>query len=130
MLHKQLALVCLSKKLTPTDLSQTAAALQKQATRDLGPIWNIQATVDYFPDLKSIPLGYWPIIIAENIHQPGAAGFHTDEHHQPFSLVHLDNSWQLTCSHEMCEMLVDPYGNRTQSAGSKEPGQGKVNYWV
>lgn len=130
MLHKQLALVCLSKRLTPTELSQTSAALQKQATRDLGPIWNIQATVDYFPDLKSIPLGYWPIIISENIHEPGAAGFHTDKHHQPFSLVQLGDSWQLTCSHEMCEMLVDPYGNKLAYAGSKDPNQGKVKYLV
>lgn len=130
MLHKQLALVCLSKRLTPTELSQTAAALQKQATRDLGPIWNIQATVDYFPDLKSIPLGYWPIIISENIHEQGAAGFHTDKHHQPFSLVQLGDSWQLTCSHEMCEMLVDPYGNKLAYAGSKDPEQGKVKYLV
>ncbi|HLK29019.1 MAG TPA: hypothetical protein VKT28_10565 [Puia sp.] len=130
MLPKHVALVSLSKKLTASDLSQTAAALQKQTTRDLGPIWGVEATVDYFPDLKSIPLGYWPIIIAENIHEPGAAGFHTDKHHQPYSLVELDDTWQLTCSHEMCEMLVDPYGNKLQSAGSQSLKLGKVNFLV
>jgi hypothetical protein len=130
MLPKHVALISLSKKITASDLSQTAAALQKQATRDLGPIWNIAATVDYFPDLKSVPLGYWPLIISENIHQSGAAGFHTDKHNQPYSLIELDDTWQLTCSHEMCEMLVDPYGNRLQAAGSKQLGLGKVNFLV
>jgi hypothetical protein len=130
MLPRHIALVSLSTKLTPTQLSQTSAALQKQATRDLGPIWGIEATVDYFPDVKSIPLGYWPIIIMDKLNDPGAAGYHTDKNNQPFSLVELDETWQLTCSHEMCEMLVDPYGNHTISAGSLEPSQGKVEYLV
>lgn len=130
MLPKHVALVSLSKQLTPSELSQAAAALQKQATRDLGPIWSIDATVDYFPDLKSVPLGYWPIIITENIKDPGDAGFHTDKHHQPYSLVELDNTWQLTCSHEMCEMLVDPYGNKLHSAGSEQLKLGKVSFLV
>lgn len=130
MLPHHLALISLSKKLTPRALSQTAAALQKQITRDLGPLWNITASIDYFPDLKSVPLGYWPIIIAENIKDPDAAGFHTDKHHQPYSLVEFDDTWQLTCSHEMCEMLVDPYGNKLAAAGSPRPSQGKVNFLV
>ena len=130
MLTKNVALVSLTKKVTPSDLAKTSAALQKQATRDFGPIWGIQATVDSFPDLKSVPLGYWPIIISEDIHQSGAAGFHTDKHHQPYSLVQYDNSWQLTCSHELLEMLADPYGNRLVASKSIKEGQGKVNYLV
>ena len=30
----------------------------------------------------------------------------------------------------MCEMLVDPYGNKLAAAGSQDPKQGKVNYLV
>lgn len=130
MLTRHIALVSLSTRLTPSDLSLASAALQKQATRDLGPIWGIQATVDYFPDVKSIPIGYWPVIIMDKLNEPGEAGYHTDKNHQPFSLVELDETWQLSCSHEMCEMLVDPYGNHTISAESMEPSQGKVEYLV
>jgi hypothetical protein len=130
MLVNHVALVSLSKKVSAAALAQTAAALQKQVTRDLGPIWSLSATVDSFPDLKSIPPGYWPVIITENIKDPGAAGYHNDKNNQPYSLVQFDDSWQLTCSHETCEMLVDPYGNRTQSAGSPDPKQGKVNFLV
>jgi hypothetical protein len=111
MLVRNLALVSLTSKTTAADVAMTASALQKQATRDLGPLWDISATVDYFPDLNSVPVGYWPIIISDNINQPGAAGFHTDKNNQPYALVQFDPTWQLTCSHEAMEMLVDPYGN-------------------
>lgn len=130
MLVNHIALVSLSKKITSSDLAQTSAALQKQVMRDLGPLWGLSASVDAFPDLKSVPLGYWPIIVTENITDPGAAGFHNDHHNQPYALVQVGDSWQLTCSHEMCEMLVDPYGNKLEAAGSLDPGQGKVNYLV
>jgi len=130
MLIQHLALVSKSKKIKSSQLSQAAAALQKQATRDLGPIWGIHATVDYFPNLKSVPLGYWPIIISEKINEPGAAGYHDDKHQQPFALVELNDTWQLTCSHEMCEMLVDPYGRRLVTGDSIKKGQGRVQYLV
>jgi hypothetical protein len=39
MIPIQITLVSLSKKPSHHELSQTAAALQKQATRDLGPMW-------------------------------------------------------------------------------------------
>jgi hypothetical protein len=130
MLTQNIALVDQSKKLSTDDLSAAAAALQKQATRDLGPIWGTEATIDLFPDIKKIPTGYWPIIIAENINQSGAAGYHEDEHHQPYSMVELDASWQLTCSHEMCEMLIDPFGSRLVAGNSIKKGQGRVKYLV
>lgn len=128
MIPKQIGLVSQSKKPTHRELSQTAAALQKQATRDLGPIWNIEATVDFFPDIESLPFGYWPIIITDTINTPGTDGFHTNENHQPYSIVLFDDEWQLTCSHEMCEMLVDPSGNKQIAGGSPKAGQGKVHF--
>ena len=130
MLTQQLALVDCTKQLSATELSQAAAALQKQATRDLGPIWGVDATVSYFPDISSVPLGYWPIIIVEDIGQPDAGGYHTDKNHQPYSLILAGDGWSLDCSHEMCEMLVDPYGNRTVPGNSLKAGQGRVLYLV
>jgi hypothetical protein len=130
MLLHHLALVSTSKKISAADLSLTAAALQKQATRDLGPIWGIRATVDAFPNLRSVPVGYWPIIVMDNIHSADAAGYHADNHHQPFSRVLADESWQLTCSHEMCEMLVDPFGNRMVTSNSIGKDKGRVQYLV
>ncbi len=130
MLSKHIALVSKTNKIKSGELQQVAAALQKQATRDLGPIWGIEATVDAFTKLKDVPGGYWPIIIREKIDDPAAAGYHTDRYRQPFALVKHDDGWPLTCSHEMCEMLVDPFGSRMVTSGSIKEGQGRVNYLV
>jgi hypothetical protein len=103
-----------------SEVSAVAAALQKQATRDFGPIWQVNATVNAFGALESVPVDYWPVIIRDDIDSPGAAGYHTDESSQPFSVVQADDQWQLTASHEVLEMLADPFGSRT-IAGSPPP---------
>ena len=103
-----------------SQISAVAAALQKQVTRDFGPIWEVDATVGAFDTLESVPVDYWPVIVRDDIHQPGAAGFHTDDNGQPFSLVQADANWALTVSHEVLEMLADPFGSRT-IAGSPPP---------
>ncbi len=130
MLTQHIALVSKTSKIKIGELQQVAAALQKQAIRDLGPVWGIEATVDAFTRLKDVPTGYWPIIIREKIDDPSAAGYHSDRYRQPFALVKHDEGWPLTCSHEMCEMLVDPFGNRMVASGSVKPGQGRVSYLV
>jgi hypothetical protein len=105
------------------DVSAVAAALQKQASRDFGPIWNVNATVSAFDQLENVPVDYWPVIIRDDIEEPGAAGYHTDDQGQPFALVQADSSWPLTASHETLEMLADPFGNRT--VAGKPPAQAK-----
>ncbi len=119
-LPHQVALVSDTPTVNFSDVSAVAAALQKQATRDFGPIWQVNASVSAFDALESVPVDYWPVIIRDDIDQPGAAGYHTDENGQPFSLVQADDQWQLTASHETLEMLADPFGNRT-IAGSPPP---------
>ncbi len=103
-----------------SQVSIVAAALNKQVTRDFGPLWEVGATVSGFDTLESVPVDYWPVIIRDDINQPGAAGYHTDDNWQPFSLVQADDSWALTSSHEALEMLADPFGSRT-IAGSPPP---------
>jgi hypothetical protein len=119
-LPHQVALVSDTPTVGFSDVSAVAAALQKQATRDFGPIWQVSASVSAFDALESVPVDYWPVIIRDDIDQPGAAGYHTDDNGQPFSLVQADDQWQLTASHETLEMLADPFGNRT-IAGSPPP---------
>jgi hypothetical protein len=136
VLTAHVALVSESPSVSFADLTQVAAALQKQVTRDFGPIWQVNATVDAFDRLESVPIDYWPIILMDDIQEPGAAGYHTDDQGQPFALVQVDDSWPLTVSHEGLEMLADPFGNRT-IAGAPPPGSPdpvsslkRVNYLV
>jgi hypothetical protein len=81
----------------------------------------VHATVSAFGSLDDVPIDYWPVILEDNINEPGAAGYHTDENGQPFALVQIDSTWPLTASHETLEMLADPFGNRTV-AGSPPVG--------
>ncbi|MFB7462426.1 hypothetical protein ACFCZ1_02770 [Streptomyces sp. NPDC056224] len=130
MLIVQLALVSetTTNQISPSQLTRVAAALQKQATRDFGPIWEVNATVDAFDRLEDVPVGYWPLIVVDDV--PGAAGFHTDENGQPFSLIEFGASWSLTASHEMLEMCADPFGRRLVSGKSPHPDQGVVEFLV
>ena len=130
MIIHHIALVSLTKKITDARLSTVGAALQKQAVRDLGPIWGIKATVDVFPHIKNVPVGYWPIVVRDKIDDPTAAGYHTDKHGQPFALVAYADDWTIAASHEMLEMLVDPFGNRLVASDSIKSGQGRAQYLV
>ena len=130
MFPNYLALVSETSEISASELNRVAAALNKQATRDLGPIWGLNATVDAFIDLEDVPIGYWPIIVRDDIDVPGASGVHSDRDGQPLSLIQYNNSWSLTASHEMLEMLVDPYGNRLIAGPSLKDDQGRVEYLV
>jgi hypothetical protein len=120
------ALVSDTQAVSFPDVANVSAALQKQVTRDFGPIWEVNATVDSFQNLESVPVDYWPVIIKDDINQPGAAGYHTDQNGQPFSLVQADGTWALTASHECLEMLADPFGNRTIAGAAPKQTSGKA----
>ena len=131
-LVRQVALVSLSPQVPAAAVMQISAALQNQATRDLAPIWDISATVDPFPQLGQVPVGTWPIIIGGKV-PPGAGGYHTTKRGQPLALVRVSGDINVvcqTCSHEMIEMLVDPFGSRFLPGDSPMPDQGRVNFLV
>jgi hypothetical protein len=129
-LTRQVAIVSDVSSIGFSDVSKVSAAIQKQATRDFGPIWEIDATVDAFASLEEVPVGYWPVIIRQNIGAPGAGGFHTDRNGQPFALVKASSDWSITASHETLEMLADPFGNRTMPGDSPKSDQGRVEFLV
>jgi hypothetical protein len=128
MFVTQIALVSDTTQVGCRQLSLVGAALQKQAMRDFEPLWHIRATVDSFDSLDDVPLGYWPVIVVDDV--PGAAGVHLDRNGQPFALVEYDDGWALTASHETLEMLADPWGNRLVAGDSPKPDQGRVEFLV
>jgi hypothetical protein len=129
MLVRQLALVADTDRVSFSAVARVGAALQKQITRDLTPIWELKASLDSFATLDDVPVGYWPLIITEE-DLGDAAGIHEDKEGQPFALIKFDNGWSLTASHEVCEMLVDPFGNRLVSGPSPIKTQGRVEFLV
>jgi hypothetical protein len=124
----QIGLVDKTGKIHPDELQAAAAALNIQVTRDLPQFWNIQATVLYLANPHKIPTGVWPVFLVKTL-PPGEGGFHLDKHNQPYAKVIADatsDAWTLDASHEILEMLVDPYGNRLQTSTSIEIQGGKI----
>lgn len=130
MLIRQVALVAKTKRVAPNELMRVGAALQRQVTRDLSAIWNVQATVDSFTSEADVPLGYWKIRVMDKLPDKGAGGFHFDDNGQPEADVLWSPAWSLAASHECLEMLVDPFGKLTQSGPSPKSGQDRVNFLV
>ena len=151
-LTEYVALVSLTSEVPTRSLMQVAAALQKQVTRDFGPIWDLPATVDAFEDLSSTPNDYYPIVVfaeGEELRQRLAAdigeqpalqmieeferGRVTGIHHntftrQPFALVAATDTWPVAASHELLEMLADKYGNRLVAAAHPTRPDLRVKY--
>lgn len=130
MLTLHLALIDRTSRLGVTDLLPVAAALQKQFTRDVGPIWGVDALISAFANLQQVPADYWPIIVADNIDAPGAAGYHSDANNQPFALVQYDPDWAMTASHEAIEMAIDPFGSRLRGGSIEAWGSARVRFLV
>ena len=127
MLTQHIALVPEVAGINASELARVSAALQKQMIRDFSPVWQVAATVDPFPHLEDVPVGYWPIILAFG--ELGTdEGVHCDRKGQPYALIEMSPSWSLTASHVCMEMLIDPYGNRTVVGPSPRSDQGSVEF--
>ncbi|WP_158751250.1 hypothetical protein [Acidobacterium sp. S8] len=135
----QVGLVDTTGSLNPELVQSVSAALNIQVTRDLPQFWQVSATVLYLPDPKKIPAGVWPVQLVKTL-PPGEGGFHLDKHKQPYAKVIASPEsaeWTIDASHEVLEMLVDPYGNRMQSSVAIEidgkkivDGTGQFGYLV
>jgi len=130
MLSYHLALISQTEAASAESVMEVAAAVQRQVVRDFAPVWGVAATVEPFARLEQVPTGYWPIIVRDDLNDPSVLGLHLDHHGQPLALVQATNIWSVTVSHEVLEMLADPYGNRLIPGGSLKPGQGVVEYLV
>jgi hypothetical protein len=116
------ALVDMSGTIAAPELAEVAGALNEQVQADIAPAWKIAATVGAYP---SAPQGTWRIELHEKIDQKGAAGYHTNDLGQPYAKVALSaGDWTVTASHELVEMLVDPFGSRLHTAAALKGWQG------
>ena len=116
----KIAVINDSTVLTDAQVLQVVAPMQKQIDRDAGPVWGISATLRFIPRGSQPSPDEWWLVVLDNSDQAGALGYHdlTDEG-LPLSKVFAGSdityrqSWTVTCSHELLEMLVDPNINLT-----------------
>jgi hypothetical protein len=148
------ALVSLTRDISTSNLLQVAAAVQKQVTRDLAPLWGIRANVDAFEKLADVPNDYHPVVLfgqpeellggleveigdvttarmVEQFQTGRIAGVHANAFtRQPFALIQAGDDWSVAVSHEVLEMLADPYGNRLIGARHPIDPDERVKYLV
>ena len=124
----QVGLVDTTGGLDPELVQSAVAAFNIQVTRDLPQFWNVTATITYLPDAKKIPSGVWPVQLVKTL-SSDEGGFHLDKHKQPYARVIAspdNDGWTIAASHEILEMLVDPYGNRLQTSIAIEVSGNKI----
>src|SRR4051812_37516998 len=102
-----------------TDLTRVTAALQIQVTRDFEPIWGVSATVTPFLSLEHVPVGYMTLVLTANA-RIETHGVHYAAGSRPFALVKYvslkdPGNWSVAASHELLEMISDPWGNRVMA---------------
>jgi hypothetical protein len=153
-LTNHVALVSLTSSVPTGTLMRVAAALQKQVTRDLAPIWGLDATVDAFEQVEGVPSDYFPVLVfgeASELERTleravGSAraqalldrftgqdlgGLHLNAYtRQPFALVAVAEGWPVIASHEVCELLVDPFGSTLRAGRDQHDGTRRVRYLV
>lgn len=125
-----IALVVETSRIPRAEIKEVAATVQRQISRDVAPMWQVDATIDPFLAHEHVPPGYWPIIVRDDFPGMNVIGIHLDRKGQPFALVQANPTWSLTVSHEAIEMISDPWGNRLVPGGSPKPGQGIVEMLV
>jgi hypothetical protein len=123
------ALVDASGTIEASALAEVAGALNEQVQADIAPAWKVAATVGAYPQA---PPATWRIELRDTVELKDAAGFHSDDRGQPFAQVALTaGNWTVTASHELVEMLVDPFGSRLHGAAAPGGWEGespRVNY--
>lgn len=111
-----------SSVLSDADVATAVAALQKQVSIDFKPHWGQSAKLVIADSVKSIN---WGLVLLDDSDQAGALGYHdlTAGGYplgKVFAKTDLDYgyNWTITTSHELLEMLADPWIDRTVQVGS------------
>jgi hypothetical protein len=138
----QILIVDQTQSIDTTLLHSAALAISNQVATDLPQYWTgITASVTVAPTLAAVPVGGWPVFLVDSL-PPGEGGFHQDQQNQPYAKVVAsanDDTWTIDASHEIIEMLVDPFGSRMQTGQAIQisaagddvvEGAGTFNYLV
>ncbi len=93
-------------------------ALQRQVSQDFGAYWDRDCTLQFLPKDGPLAAGWWQMLVTDDPDQAGALGYHeTSARGTPLGKVfagldmRLGASWTVTLSHELLEMLADPWIN-------------------
>lgn len=111
-----IAIINHSTVLTDTQVRAVIPSLQTQVSRDFSPVWGMNAILGFYSKNTTVPKGSWLVYIVDDADVSGALGYHDDTPTgTPVTYVFARTtmqygmSWTVTLSHEILEMLVDPW---------------------
>jgi hypothetical protein len=112
----QVALINACTVLTDAQILTIMPALQTQVSRDLAPVWGTDANLTFVSKGSQPPANAWWLTILDTTDVATAVGYHdlTDQG-LPMGKVFAETDlklgyqWTATASHELLEMLADPY---------------------
>jgi hypothetical protein len=114
-----IAIVNCCKLISADEITKAVEAIQIQIDRDLVPIWNLPANLYVYQQSDVLPKNSWVMYIMDTSDQAGALGYHElTEEGNPIGYVFAADdikyglSWTVTLSHEIIEMLGDPFINQ------------------
>jgi hypothetical protein len=108
-----------STALTDDEVSQALTAFGKQANSDVSSAWGLdQVALEFVPSSETPSAAHWWLVVLDNSDQAGALGYHDlTTAGLPISKVFAGTdkqygyNWTVTATHELIEMLVDPWLN-------------------
>ncbi len=116
MLTIPIAVINASTLISPAELVAVTAAIQVQVRRDFSPAWSVDADLAVVKPGEDPPTGAWWVAILDNSDAGSTLGYHdlTTEG-QPLAKVFVGpakqagQAWTTVFSHDVLEMLADPY---------------------
>ena len=113
-----IAITNASTCLSDSQVRAVLPALQRQVSLDFRAYWDVDCQLVFLSQGEALARGWWEISVLDNPDQAGALGYHElTSQGNPLGKVFagLDmqsgSSWTVTLSHELLEMLADPWIN-------------------
>lgn len=110
----------LSTSVSAAELAAALPAFQQQVSEDFRSVYGIDATLHLIDKSRPFPRSMWQLAVLENADQAGALGYHDKTSAGlPLGKVFAGTTlkygglWTVTFSHELLEMLLDPWINLT-----------------
>jgi hypothetical protein len=127
-------------KLTKSEVSRAASAVNTQVKRDFAPFWGTSSKIkvaDSLGNASDYPMqDNCVIYLQKEVDVDDALGYHaTNNEGIPFGVVFTDLSeklgepWTVTLSHEVLELIGDPQANLTAIGPHPEKKSQVVFHW-
>jgi hypothetical protein len=104
--------------LPDAEVAAALPAFQQAADTDFGPAWDVSGKLRWAGD-EPVPAGAWSVRIVDVPDCILCAGYHGVDHGVPYAVVGTLDDWQITFTHELWEILVNPYVDRGVLVGKR-----------